>query len=107
MVDLARYQVQEGWEVAVACPGEGDLAPAAAAAGADVLGWRASRSPGPAVAAETASLGRIVRAAAPDLVHLHSTRPGSPAGWRCEGGCRRSTRRTRGPSTPYRARCGL
>ncbi len=69
-------QVGRGWPVAVACPDDGWLADAAAAAGADVLPWAARRSPGPGTAGELRRLATLVRDWAPDLVHLHSAKAG-------------------------------
>lgn len=60
----------------VASPLEGDLPRWVTAAGARHLSWRARRSPGPSVPGEALRLSRIVRAAAPDLVHLHSAKAG-------------------------------
>lgn len=60
----------------VACPRGGRLAEEAAAVGALVRDWSADRSPGPATAAEAWRLRRIVRAAVPDVVHLHSAKAG-------------------------------
>ncbi|MFJ9952492.1 glycosyltransferase [Kitasatospora sp. NPDC091207] len=76
VVDLVRGQREAGHRVLVACPGGGRLAEEAAAAGALVQDWPARRSPGPSVAAEAWRLRRIVRAAAPDMVHLHSAKAG-------------------------------
>jgi glycosyltransferase involved in cell wall biosynthesis len=69
-------QVTRGWEVVVASPDDGDLPRFVREAGARHLPWRASRSPGPSSAAETARLARAVRSIAPDLVHLHSSKAG-------------------------------
>jgi glycosyltransferase involved in cell wall biosynthesis len=76
VTDLVRGQRAAGHRVLVACPPGGRLAPAAAAAGAELSVWAARRSPGPSVAAETARLRRLVQRAAPDLVHLHSAKAG-------------------------------
>ncbi|PYC65766.1 glycosyl transferase family 1 [Streptomyces tateyamensis] len=76
VTDLVRGQRAAGHRVLVACPSGGRLAPAAKAAGAEHLDWPARRSPGPSVPAETARLRRLVRQAAPDLVHLHSAKAG-------------------------------
>ncbi|MEV0532803.1 glycosyltransferase [Kitasatospora sp. NPDC050463] len=76
VVDLVRGQREAGHRVLVACPRGGRLAEEAAAAGALVQDWPARRSPGPSVAAEAWRLRRIVRAAAPDMVHLHSAKAG-------------------------------
>ena len=69
-------QVARGWEVVVASPDDGDLPRFVRDAGARHVPWRASRSPGPSTAAETARIARTVRAVAPDLVHLHSSKAG-------------------------------
>ncbi|MCX5210199.1 glycosyltransferase [Kitasatospora sp. NBC_00240] len=76
LVDLVRGQREAGHRVLVACPDGGRLAPEAAAAGALVRAWPARRSPGPATAAEAWRLRRIVRDAAPDVLHLHSAKAG-------------------------------
>ncbi|MEV6972660.1 glycosyltransferase [Kitasatospora sp. NPDC093806] len=76
VVDLVRGQREAGHRVLVACPGGGRLAEEAAAVGALVQDWPARRSPGPATAAEAWRLRRIVRAAAPDMLHLHSAKAG-------------------------------
>ncbi|WP_328954547.1 glycosyltransferase [Kitasatospora purpeofusca] len=76
VVDLVRGQREAGHRVLVACPRGGRLAEEAAAVGALVQDWPAGRSPGPATAAEVWRLRRIVRAAAPDMLHLHSAKAG-------------------------------
>ncbi|KJY32204.1 glycosyltransferase family 4 protein, partial [Streptomyces sp. NRRL S-495] len=76
VVDLVRGQREAGHRVLVACPRGGRLAEEAAAVGALVQDWPADRSPGPATAAEVWRLRRIVRAAAPDMLHLHSAKAG-------------------------------
>ncbi|MFC8450482.1 glycosyltransferase [Kitasatospora sp. NPDC057223] len=76
LVDLVRGQQEAGHRVLVACPRGGRLADGAAAAGALVQDWPARRSPGPATAAEVWRLRRIVRGAAPDVLHLHSAKAG-------------------------------
>jgi glycosyltransferase involved in cell wall biosynthesis len=67
---LAHDQVARGWDVAVA----GTRQPALD--GLDVVEWRAARSPGPSVPAETRALAATVDAWRPDLVHLHSAKAG-------------------------------
>jgi glycosyltransferase involved in cell wall biosynthesis len=74
--DLSADQVPRGWDVAVACPAASELRGFALAAGARHVQWEASRAPGPAVAREAITLGRLVRALDPDLVHLHSAKAG-------------------------------
>lgn len=76
VVDLVRGQRAAGYRVLVACPPGGRLGAEAAGAGALVVDWQAGRSPGPGTAGEAWRLRRIVRAAAPDLVHLHSSKAG-------------------------------
>ncbi|GAA2742474.1 glycosyltransferase [Kitasatospora cinereorecta] len=76
VVDLVRGQRAAGRRVLVACPPGGRLGAEAAAAGARVLDWPAERSPGPSTAAEAWRLRRIVRGAAPDVLHLHSAKAG-------------------------------
>lgn len=76
VVDLVRGQREAGYRVLVACPQRGRLAAEAAAAGALVQDWPARRSPGPATALEAWRLRRIVRAAGPDVLHLHSAKAG-------------------------------
>ncbi len=75
VADYVRLQVQQGWHVTVACP-PGDLQGLAAAAGAEVVSWQAARDPGPSVAREVLALRRLVAAAAPGVVHLHSSKAG-------------------------------
>ena len=73
---LASDQVQRGFEVAVACPAQGELAERASAAGVRHIPWTASRSPGPATAAEMVALRGIFDRADHDVVHLHSSKAG-------------------------------
>lgn len=76
LMSYVRDQVARGWEVTVACPDDGWLATTAREAGARVLSWPATRSPGPATAGETRRLAALARDVAPDLVHLHSSKAG-------------------------------
>jgi glycosyltransferase involved in cell wall biosynthesis len=76
VADLAAAQCARGWPVTVASPRSGWLAEQAAAVGADHVEWSARRSPGPWVATETARLGRVIDATAPDVVHLFSSKAG-------------------------------
>lgn len=64
-----------GLRVTVASP-EGEVADAVRAAGVDHHRWPALRSPGVTVPAEAARLRAVVRAVAPDVVHLHSSKAG-------------------------------
>ncbi|GAB2459167.1 glycosyltransferase [Nocardioides hungaricus] len=76
LLGYVRDQVARGWPVTVACPASGWLPAAAADAGAVVATWRAGRDPGPSVAGEVRRLARVVAAARPDVVHLHSAKAG-------------------------------
>ncbi|UCM89135.1 glycosyltransferase [Streptomyces marincola] len=76
VADLVRAQTAAGLRVLVACPPGGPLAAWAAAGGAEVLPWRARRTPGPWLAAEVAGAARAIRRAAPGLAHLHSAKAG-------------------------------
>lgn len=73
---LVHDQVARGWDVFVACPDEGWLAGTVRDAGARLLPWRATRSPGPSVPGETLALRRLVARADPRVVHLHSAKAG-------------------------------
>jgi glycosyltransferase involved in cell wall biosynthesis len=74
--DLVADQLGRGWTVAVASPAGGPLHEAMLASAATHHAWPARRDPGPSSIAETARVARIVRAAQPDLVHLHSSKAG-------------------------------
>ncbi|MFJ1868026.1 glycosyltransferase [Streptomyces sp. NPDC088097] len=76
VTDLVRAQTAAGLRVVVGCPTGGSLADTAAAAGAEVLTWRAGRSPGPALPAEVLGAARLVRRVRPDLLHAHSAKAG-------------------------------
>ncbi|ONK12768.1 glycosyltransferase [Streptomyces sp. MP131-18] len=73
VADLVRAQTAAGLRVVVGCPPGGPLA---GAVGADVLPWEAERAPGRRLPAEVAGAARVVRRAAPRLVHLHSAKAG-------------------------------
>ena len=73
---LVADQVRRGIEVSVACPEGSELAQLAEQAGARCLRWDAVREPGPSVPRETRALVRLVAAADPELVHLHSAKAG-------------------------------
>lgn len=75
VANLVADQVERGWHVAVACGGE-PLASAASAAGARVIGWPATRSPGPRTASEVVRLSRIVTDCRPQVLHLHCAKAG-------------------------------
>ncbi|MFD9575329.1 glycosyltransferase [Streptomyces sp. NPDC059982] len=76
VTDLVRAQSAAGLRVLVGCPRGGRLADDARAAGAEVLPWRAGRSPGPGLPAEVLGAARLIRRARPDLLHLHSAKAG-------------------------------
>ncbi|MCW5251769.1 glycosyltransferase [Streptomyces sp. SHP 1-2] len=76
--DMTCRQLSDGLEVVVACP-DGPLADRLRALGADVRHWSASRTPGPALGAETARLARLVGQVRPDLLHAHSAKAGLAA----------------------------
>ncbi|MEV1295986.1 glycosyltransferase [Pseudonocardia sp. NPDC049635] len=72
----ACHQRELGWEVHVACPGDGLLSGALTAAGIEHVRWAATREPGPALAEETRALARVAAHLSPDVVHLHSSKAG-------------------------------
>ncbi|WP_328914536.1 MULTISPECIES: glycosyltransferase family 4 protein [unclassified Streptomyces] len=76
VTDLVRAQVRAGARVVVGCPAEGSLPRAAAESGAEVVRWAARRSPGPGLVREVRAAARLIRAARPDLLHLHSSKAG-------------------------------
>ena len=76
VADLVADQAGRGWDVAVACPEEGELAEEIRAAGAAHLPWTAWREPGLHSLGETRTLARILSARRPELVHLHSSKAG-------------------------------
>ncbi|MCX4692788.1 glycosyltransferase [Streptomyces sp. NBC_01408] len=76
VVDLVRAQSTAGLRTVVGCPRGGVLADAARDAGAEVLAWRAGRSPGPALPAEVIGARRLIRRVRPDLLHAHSAKAG-------------------------------
>jgi glycosyltransferase involved in cell wall biosynthesis len=73
---LIAVQARRGFEVSVACPQASELARVAEQAGARHLRWEAVREPGRSVPRETRALARLVAAADPELVHLHSAKAG-------------------------------
>jgi glycosyltransferase involved in cell wall biosynthesis len=76
VVDLVADQVGRGWDVVVACPATGWLPTTAAAAGARLVPWEATRSPGPTTPLEARALAAVVRSVQPGVVHLHSAKAG-------------------------------
>jgi glycosyltransferase involved in cell wall biosynthesis len=73
---LVRDQRARGWDVTVACAGDGWLAQDITDAGARLAAWEAGRSPGPSVPSEVAALSRVIDAVDPHVVHLHSAKAG-------------------------------
>jgi glycosyltransferase involved in cell wall biosynthesis len=76
VADFAVEQRAAGLDARVACPPTGPLPSWLREAGVPYAAWPATRSPGPRVPGEAVRLARVVRAAAPDLVHLHSAKAG-------------------------------
>ncbi|MEU8531257.1 glycosyltransferase [Streptomyces sp. NPDC048629] len=76
VTDLVADQLGRGMRVAVACPPGTPLAAAVREHGAVPYDWRAGRQPGPRLVRETRDLARLIRTAAPDLVHAHSAKAG-------------------------------
>ncbi|MFG2005047.1 glycosyltransferase [Spirillospora sp. NPDC048911] len=76
VAQAAADQQRRGWQVAVACPPQGELAQTLSHTGIPVLAWQAGRAPDLQTLSETWQLRRIVRAFTPDVVHLHSAKAG-------------------------------
>jgi glycosyltransferase involved in cell wall biosynthesis len=76
VADLVRDQAARGWEVALACPRDAELASVCEASAARYERWDANRSPGPSSLGEVRRLRRIIRAVDPQIVHLHSSKAG-------------------------------
>lgn len=76
IVALSRAQSERGWTPLVACPPNGPLASSLGDAGIRHIAWPASRYPDPRVPMETARLRRIIGTLKPDVLHLHSSKPG-------------------------------
>lgn len=73
---LVPRQIEEGWDVVVACPAGGGLAERVRAAGGRHVVWEARRSPGWSVFGEGRRLARLLHEVDPDVVHLHSSKAG-------------------------------
>ena len=73
---IAGAGVDRAFEVHVAAPLLPRLHPQLQSSGAEIHEWRATARPGPEVRHEIQSLARIVAAADPDVVHLHSSKAG-------------------------------
>lgn len=76
VTDLVRAQLDGGTRAMVACPPDGALPDAVAAAGARVVRWPAGRAPGPGLPREIRNAARLIRAVRPDLLHVHSAKAG-------------------------------
>ncbi|MEU9083120.1 glycosyltransferase [Streptomyces sp. NPDC048357] len=76
VTDLVRAQTAEGLRAVVGCPPGGTLGDAARSAGAEVLTWRAGRSPGPGLPAELLGARQLLRRVRPDVLHAHSAKAG-------------------------------
>ena len=76
VADVVRDQVARGWKVTVATEPASGLAEAVADAGGHMTPWSATRNPTPRLPGELARLRGIIRAAQPDVVHLHSSKAG-------------------------------
>lgn len=91
---VARYvaaaaadQLARGWRVVVACPSGGHLAAELGAYGVPRLHWPATRSPSVDTVPETQRLRRLIKAAQPDVVHLHSAKAGLAGRLAVRGSC--------------------
>jgi glycosyltransferase involved in cell wall biosynthesis len=73
---LVEDQVAAGWDVFTVCPPSGPLPVEAAAAGARVLSWQATRAPGSTTGREAFHLQGLIESVGADLVHLHSAKAG-------------------------------
>ncbi|RSN16439.1 glycosyltransferase family 1 protein [Streptomyces sp. WAC 05977] len=76
VLELSVAQRDRGWSVTVVCPPSGWLAEHTRSHRIAVRAWEATRSPGPRVIGETASLRRVLTELRPDVVHLHSSKAG-------------------------------
>jgi glycosyltransferase involved in cell wall biosynthesis len=86
VTQLCADQALRGWDVVVACPERGGLATELRARGIRQVNWEARRAPGPGTIAESVRLGRLLDAACPDVLHLHSSKAGM-AGRLAAHGC--------------------
>lgn len=75
VLGLARFQTHARLDVVIASPA-GQLADRAQSAGIRWVQWEATRELGGSIPGETRRLRDVVRAVAPDLVHLHSSKAG-------------------------------
>ncbi|GHH92672.1 glycosyltransferase [Streptomyces capillispiralis] len=75
VTDLVGAQLADGLDVTAACP-DSALTSQLRSLGAQVRHWRATRSPGAALAREVRQLARLIDEVRPDLVHAHSAKAG-------------------------------
>lgn len=77
VLNILRDQVDRGWDVHLACPGDGELLGAATAiTGVIVHPWPSVRSPFRNLIRESRDMHRIVRSIDPQIIHLHSSKAG-------------------------------
>ena len=76
VADFARFGIELGLRVSVACPPDGPLARWVETAGGIYVPWPATRNPGMSVGAQIWRLRQIVQKVDPDVVHLHSSKAG-------------------------------
>ena len=76
VANIARHEVERGWEVVVACPGHGDLAEWVVEAGARHVPWPASSRPSWRTVSEFTGLRRVIAEVDPAVVHLHGSTAG-------------------------------
>lgn len=76
LVDLATDQRDRGWDVIVGCPDGGIVAGELADRGVPRVRWDAARAGRAATPRQLRHLGQLIKAADPDLVHLHSASAG-------------------------------
>ena len=73
---LAAHQHRAGHSVTVLCPGASELGDRCRDEGIATIRWDATRDPGPNTVDEVRRLGALLGDAAPDVVHLHSSKAG-------------------------------
>ena len=76
---------QRGWNVIVACPGDGWLGTGLMDSDVDVRHWDAVRSPVRGLRAESTGLTAIIKQTDPDLVFLHGSKAGLIGRWVLRG----------------------
>ena len=76
VADIAAGQLARGHRVVVACLPDSALSAAARRRGAEILAWRAARTPDTRLPREVADLRRVIGSVRPDVLHLHSSKAG-------------------------------